>query len=103
MIGVAALGASSADEGRVVVAVAPAWRRLHLGTDLLHALAAEAPRWNLGHLRISYPADTVAADLFVGSCGLPAVRGVVNGVSTAVLFLAPVPAQERRPAPPSGR
>lgn len=88
MIGVAVLGASSADDGRVMVAVAPERRRLRVGSDLLHALAAEAEARAVTHLRLSYPADAAAAaDALLRGSGLATARSLVNGVVTSVLFL----------------
>lgn len=87
MIGVAVLGASLTDEGRVMVAVAPEWRRLKVGSDLINALVDEAKRRGLRHLRISYPTTATTADAFLRSCGLMSARQTVNGTVTAVLFL----------------
>jgi GNAT superfamily N-acetyltransferase len=87
MIGVAVLGASYFDDGRVMVAVAPAWRRLNVGRDLLDVLALEAGRRKLRKLRVSYPADALVADAFVRACGLESIRQVAAGTRTAVLLL----------------
>jgi ribosomal protein S18 acetylase RimI-like enzyme len=85
MVGVAVLGATPADLSRITVAVVPERRRLHIGTDLLHALVAEAARSDCQYLRISYPADDTAADVFLQSSGLVAARQALNGVVTVVL------------------
>jgi len=87
VIGVAVLGASLTDEGRVMVAVAPEWRRLKVGSDLINALVDEARRRGVRHFRISYPATATTADAFLRSCGLMSARQTVNGTVTAVLFL----------------
>ncbi|MGD9797139.1 MAG: hypothetical protein AB7H43_02765 [Acidimicrobiia bacterium] len=87
LIGVAVLGASTADDGRALVAVAPAWRRLHIGLDLLDALTAEASRRGVRQLRASYPADAHVADAFVRATGLRVVTRTVNGLVSAVLFV----------------
>jgi len=88
IIGVAVLGASSADDGRVMVAVAPSVRRLNIGRELLHAVAIDAGRRQLTQLRVTYSTDAVLADAFVRSCGLESFRRTSNGRTTAVLLLA---------------
>lgn len=87
MIGIAVLGASAADDGRVMIAVAPERRRLRVGSDLLDALATEAEERGVESLRLSYPADAIAADALLRGSGLVTARTVVNGVVTSVLFL----------------
>ena len=88
MIGVAVLGASVTDDGRMMVGVAPDRRRMGVGTDLLKALSDEATRRKFGHLRLSYP-ESATTDSFLRSCGLVTASQVVNGTMTAVLFLPP--------------
>lgn len=85
MVGVAVVGATPADMSRIMVAVAPERRRLHIGTDLLHALCAEALQSDIHLLRISYPLRDVAADAFLSASGLVAGRQVLNDVVTLVL------------------
>ncbi len=87
LIGVAVLGASSADDGRVMIAVEPASRRLHVGRDLLRSLVSEAAGRGLRQLRICYPVDAVLADAFIDTCGLRHARQIVGGSVSAVLFL----------------
>lgn len=85
MVGAAVLGATPADRSRMMVAVVPEQRRLSVGTDLLHALLAEARRSDLQVLRISYPSSDTAADSFLQASGLVAGRQLLNGVMTVVL------------------
>ena len=88
MIGIAVLGASVSDEGRAMVAISPEYRRLQIGTDLLHALGEDAHARGLRFMRIGYRADATTVDALVRSSGLMASREVANGLVTAVLFTA---------------
>lgn len=85
MVGVAVLGATPADLSRIMIAVTPERRRLHIGTDLLHVLLAEAARSDVHLLRISYPARDAAADAFLQASGAVTGRQVLNDVVTLVL------------------
>lgn len=85
MVGVAVLGATPADLSRIMIAVSPERRRLHIGTDLLHGLLAEAAQSDVHLLRISYPVRDVAADAFLQASGVVTGRQVLNDVVTLVL------------------
>ena len=87
MIGVAVLGDKPADLCRIMAAVPPERRRLHIGTDLLHVLLAEAMQSDVHLLRISYPARDVAADAFLQASGLVTDRQLLNDVVTVVLAM----------------
>jgi len=94
LMGVAAFGAVRGDHGSLIVAVVPERRRLNIGSDLLHALVAEAARTGIRWFQVSYPADAAAADALVRTCGLTAARRVDAGTITAVLDTTECPASE---------
>jgi len=94
LIGVAAFGDVSADHGSFIVAVVPDRRRLKIGSDLLHALVADAARSGVRWFQVSYPAGAADADALARSCGLTIARRVGAGTVTAVLDTARCPPSE---------
>ena len=92
VVGAAALGADSADGGAEVltIEVAPAWRRLGIGTALLTRAAAQATRAGHEELVLVAPADDEGFVPMVCGAGMRARIKAADGLLRARITLARV-------------
>ena len=88
LIGVAILGtAANRVQAPATVAVSPARRRLMVGSDLLHALLAEATARGVQRLHVTYPVGKPGAEGLIRSSGLVTARRIAHGVVAAIVLV----------------
>ncbi|MHB8246727.1 MAG: GNAT family N-acetyltransferase [Acidimicrobiales bacterium] len=88
IIGVAAIGCRANAGASLTVAVAPAWRRRRVGSDLLRSIVAEAAARKINRVLLAYPESSVAAEALVHSSGLLAAQRRSGGEVTVLLLVS---------------